>query len=406
MAPGEKQREHRPRDLGPRVYLQGSTWRADMRPWSGPDLPSDLPDRPTLRNPEAEGWPYAGSLAESEGEARKWSWHYVALYSDETRRREGGRERRPLPLLKAAEMYLRHRRAAVAYNTFSSDRSSINHLIEHLGRSASTGDLKADDLQEYADDLVLDGYQTSTARTICKGWRAFGRWWFGETAGPLGAVKPPALLKSEARGWSEDEIARLREAADRVDFARRRRPPSARLALEIGLNIGPRQQEIFALDWEGVNAERESAYIYRQMVKDGRSFVNYTKGRKARSAFVLPPFWQFYDEAARGLMLCNTDGSAIGSQSRLQKELIQRVLDTAGLNGPGVGWHSLRHTYSRLCLEEYQVTLDELSMFLGHASRAVTEQIYGHYAPSRAIDNVRERVRRAGERPQSLKVMK
>jgi site-specific recombinase XerD len=56
---------------------------------------------------------------------------------------------------------------------------------------------------------------------------------------------------------------------------------------------------------------------------------------------------------------------------------MRELLDAAKLNRKGVGYHTGRHTYARMCLEA-GMSLEQLRMFLGHSSVRTTEDSYGH----------------------------
>ena len=65
------------------------------------------------------------------------------------------------------------------------------------------------------------------------------------------------------------------------------------------------------------------------------------------------------------------------------------TLKDAGLNGPGVGWHALRHTYARLFLEATR-DIRLLQASLGHASVTTTEASYNWLLPERAAEMARD----------------
>lgn len=386
------QRRHRPDELGPRLFKRGRWWAADLRPWAD----QGLPDRPTLRDPQAPGWPDAGDRTEGAEIARAWAEAYVAVYRDERRRKHLGLARRPEALDAAVRKFLDQRRLRVAHNTWSATRTACRHLLEYAGATRSTGDVTAALLQEMFEDLVRLGYAASTLETLRNGLSTFCEYLGHGALNAARAVELPDPGEPDPRAWSDDELEELRKAADKVDFVRRGRAPSARFALETGVGMGPRQQELFALEFERINPRKRGIRIYRQLLKDGHGFT-LLKGKAARTAFILPFWWDYFEPGRRGLVLCNADGSVIGGRSRIQRELIQRVYDTAGLNAPGLGWHTLRHTYARLCLERYEISLAQLQLFLGHKSIAVTQKRYGHYSEESALENARARVYGEGE---------
>lgn len=61
------------------------------------------------------------------------------------------------------------------------------------------------------------------------------------------------------------------------------------------------------------------------------------------------------------------------------REALRRALRAAGIRRP-VRLHDLRHTYASLALHR-GVPLLTVSRQLGHASIAVTADVYGHLAP-------------------------
>jgi integrase len=71
--------------------------------------------------------------------------------------------------------------------------------------------------------------------------------------------------------------------------------------------------------------------------------------------------------------------------------MIQRILDTAGLNEMGVGWHSLRHTYAKRFID-MGGRIQELQKSLGHSSIQTTEQVYGHFEDEDAARMARQRI--------------
>jgi integrase len=54
------------------------------------------------------------------------------------------------------------------------------------------------------------------------------------------------------------------------------------------------------------------------------------------------------------------------------------ILDLAGLNEDGVGYHSFRHTYARIFIESGG-RFEELQKSLRHSSIVTTETLYGHF---------------------------
>ncbi len=161
-----------------------------------------------------------------------------------------------------------------------------------------------------------------------------------------------------------------------------------RLSVELAIATGLRQGELFALKWESFNEREKTVRITIQVEKDtGRK--KHLKGKNARTALVLPSWWEFYDTNKNGRVLGGRKGQVL--VTRMQRLLVNRVLDTAGLNDVGIGWHSFRHTYARLFIE-MGGRLEELQKSLGHHSIRTTEREYGHFHEDVAAKLARMRI--------------
>lgn len=348
------------------------------RGWVAADLRPFGLGRPTLRDPEHAHWPRGGPRTDSLIVARTW----VGAYLEQVHRL-GRRPANAVPRkLKAAfQEFERHRATTVETNTQGTDRTVRGHLLAHFGDIAVTDAAAA--LQGFFDYLGRRGHVPSTIGAYSHSVFAFLEW-----AGvPWPRVKLPEIPESQARFWSDAEIVRLREGADYVG-------PQARLALELLLGTGARQQELFALSWSALSERDRSVRITEQLEKD-YARRKPLKGKRARTALVLPSWWSFVDGAVSdwrsrvGLVLAYPDGRAI--RGRQQRKIIDRVLDAARLKETGVGFHAGRHTYGRLCLEA-GCSLEQLRVFLGHRSITTTDQIYGHLTEAAALRLGREAV--------------
>ena len=71
--------------------------------------------------------------------------------------------------------------------------------------------------------------------------------------------------------------------------------------------------------------------------------------------------------------------------------MITRVLDTAGLNRTGMGWHILRHTYAREFIK-MGGHFEKLQKSLGHKIIMVTEDRYGHFHEDVAVKLAGKRI--------------
>ena len=371
-------RPHRPHQLGPRVYRDPNSrwWKTDLRPWGQ--------KRVTMRNPRSQGWPERGDRTEIEEVAHKWKWDYLALIHDESRSRGLGLQK-PYPTLQeGTERYLMHRLNTVERMTWSADRTAVNHLRDRFPLKRSMDRIEVGDMRAFVDEMLEQGYKPSTLGTYIASWRRLFVH-YGDY-NPCANLELPNPGKTDVATFGANEVERVLAAANTVDRLQVGRVPSARLSVGIGLYMGLRQGEIFALCWEDVDSGTKTVRVQWQQPKD-RPEPKPTKGKYARTALILPGWWS---DKQRGFgLMVGRDGRPSGS--RTQSHLITRVLDTAGLNEIGRGWHILRHTYSRMFLESGG-SLEQLQKSLGHSSITTTEAAYAHLREDTAARLARERI--------------
>lgn len=337
-----------------------------------------------MRNPEDPGWPIRGERTEHRDIAEEWKWRYLRAATDDRRRRLLNLGPAPRSLREAVEAFLDHREVTVQRATYGGDHTAMGHLLRHFNGSLAVESIEAHEVQALFSHLVDKGYKPTTLRTYLKAVSVFFRWY--GSYDPSARVELPDPGKRDVVTWTDEEVERIREAAD-VVTQQQPGSPSARLAVEIGLNMGLRQSEIFALHREWVSSKHKTARIQLQVERDRRR-LKPLKGKHARTAHILPDYWAFH-EPGFGLMLPAQDGGPVASKSQWQ--MITRVLDTAGLNSIGAGWHSLRHTYARRYIE-CGSEIQHLQMSLGHASIATTEREYGHFRADSAAELARLRI--------------
>lgn len=335
-----------------------------------------------MRNPEAAGWPERGERTSDPEAAARWAWAYLDLVRSEHRSRVL-KLPKDLRLGDAVKRYLDHRLATMERNTWGADRTALNHLLDRFAVHRRLHSIENTDLQELLETLLRAEYQPSTVFTYRKSWQTFFLW-----CGPHDPVKDTWMAevhREDCRTFEPDELVRLRTAADRVTA--QRAEPSARLAVELALTMGLRQGEVFALRWEAIDPETRSVRVRWQIPKDSTTPKG-LKGKASRTSLVLPEWWAWMRPGASGY-ICGRDGKPIGT--RTQRELITRVLDTAGLNETGLGWHVLRHTYARHFIERGG-RFEELQKSLGHRSITTTEEVYGHFHEDVAVHLAGKRI--------------
>lgn len=332
-----------------------------------------------MHDPAAPGWPDVGRRTDSEAEAEAWAPAYLDSLP------AGPRPVDPETLAEAVKEYLEHRKGAVERATWSSDRTATGHLLDRLGSSRRLDSIDKRDLQRIVDSLLASGFQPSTIRTYVGQWGPFFEWW-GWSMPRLKVTSRVDAPPNEIEVLTEAEIVKLFEAARKVDGQKIGQFPSAVLACGIGLYMGLRQGEIFALRWSDIDTEKRTVRVRWQVPKDSTD-LRPTKGKLARAALILPGWWELHRTDAVGFMV-GRKGRPVST--RTQRNLITRTLDTAGLNAAGRGWHVLRHTYAVAFLDAGG-TLEELQRSFGHASITTTAR-YDHWKSEQAAAKASARI--------------
>lgn len=224
------------------------------------------------------------------------------------------------------------------------------------------------------------------------------------------AVNPVEALEvkpdrehAESPYFTDDEIPVL--LASTEDFDR----PLVEFALLTGMRLG----ELIALRWGNVNLTEGVVYV-REAYTDGIG-VNEpkTKGSKrtvrlsSQAQTLLGRLWSKTASEDDVVFPPSADAPTLDGFRRgntVLKVVLLPAMEKAGIPRSGEhldpptdrdrGFHSLRHTYARLVLENGG-ELEWLSRQLGHSSTAVTQNIYGHWSRDAARRQV-ERLEAAG----------
>lgn len=335
-----------------------------------------------MRDPRHSGWPDEGERTSDEQVARRWAWAYLdrmrGQHKDRVLRRKPSRT-----LGDAVIAYLAHRDRTVEPATAQNDRSALSHLLDAHRAGKRVETLRPADFQTLADGLLDRGYKVTTVATYVGQLSGFAQW----ANVDMGEVALPNPGTVDLVAWDEEERERIRWAAARVDETQVGKFPTARIAVELGLSTGLRQGELFALRWDAIDIESRTVRVQWQAPKDRRT-LKPLKGKRARTALVLPGWWTWHRAEGDGFIL-HYKGRQVNT--RTQRNLITRVLDTAGLNEMGAGWHRTRHSYAREFIERGGL-IQELAVSLGHSSVTITEQSYGHFMESVAVGLARQKI--------------
>lgn len=351
-----RQRPHKPDELGPRLYRNhNDDICIDLRPWGG--------GRKTVRDPSSSPhWPRRGRKPETEREAARWTWDYVAHVEGKT----AAPSARFKELSHATRAFLADRKGRDPYNTFKARRTAVRHLNAEFGQSAPVKSILPEDVHDLTSRLIQEGYSPRTIRSYVQGFKQFFEWVGMDSM--TDSIEVPKDRTEGVTVWTDIEIAKLRAAAG----------PGDRLIVEALLCTGARVGEGWALRWEDFDAVNKIVRIRRQVTPgDSGNGTKPTKSGRARVALVHPDFWRWYEPGAEGPLF---EPSARTTRTKTIKAILVR----AGLKKTGVLAHVFRHTYARRFLSGGG-SLEALQVFLGHSSIMTTQQYYGHFAAPAAV---------------------
>jgi integrase len=196
---------------------------------------------------------------------------------------------------------------------------------------------------------------------------------------PSDAANPPSAKAAKApkmQTWSKDQLrAFLDHVGDDRLFA----------AWRLLATTGMRRGELMALRWPNVDLDAGRVEIEdsktgagRNVALDSETAAALRAHRKAQAAEKLA-LGPAYDD--QGLVFCREDGVPLWAQSL--SRMFKRHAADAGL--PPIRLHDLRHTHATLALRA-GVHPKVVQERLGHASIAITLDIYSHVNPAMQED--------------------
>jgi integrase len=206
------------------------------------------------------------------------------------------------------------------------------------------------------------------------------------------ACKLPDPGERDVEPWDDAELARLRTAADQMDLephAATSPLRSFRLMVECALATGCRIAELGALEWSLFDADERTVRVRWQVPDGAGTSLQPLKGRRARTALVLPSWWPYHDVNGSGRVILKPGVASVSH--RTLGRWWDRVIARANLTHHGCCAHTARHTYARLALE-MGARLEELQKFLGHSSIRTTEFYYGWLTESSATTMAGSRI--------------
>jgi integrase len=243
-------------------------------------------------------------------------------------------------------------------------------------------------VQRLYSTLAQRGLSTTTIRLVraplhqaLKQAAAFGL----ISKNPAEHVKPPKAKRKEMQALTPDEVGRFLVAA---------REDKLYALWFLLLTTGLRPQEARALRWTDLEGDQLRIQRALSQVSAGRSEIASTKRERSNRTVILPPMLvstlaehrqRQREEILRrgptyrraGLMFANSTGTPL-QHTRIYKRW-KALLEKAGL--PPVRLYDARHTHAT-CLLAEGVNAKLVQERLGHASVALTLNIYSHVLPT------------------------
>jgi len=194
---------------------------------------------------------------------------------------------------------------------------------------------------------------------------------------------PPRVERQEVIALTAEEVRAL------LTFVRGDRWEAL---IATALATGMRQGELLGLKWADVNLTGQKLHVQRQLQRDGTygepktakgrrtidlpascvTFLKEHRRRQTEERLLVGPEWQQTD-----LVFCTHQGKTLGHRNVLRA--FKLIMLRAGL--PDVPFHALRHTAATLLLTQ-GVHPKVVQERLGHATIAMTLDIYSHLIPS------------------------
>jgi len=333
-----------------------------------------------MRDPATPGWPGAGvgPRTQNPAMAERWRAEYEKHYQSERDRAHQDLTGQYTSLREAAKAWWKHREAQNEESTVSNSRTALTHLMEWVSEELHPSAVGSAQVQSLWDELLREGYDSSTVRNLRHQVSAFFTW-LGLDPNPVSKTKVPKKEKTEHEVWSPDQRQKIRDAADALD-EEDRKGPRRRVLVELLFAFGPRIQEAAAARWEWISKPSRTVRVIEQISRRSNK-PRGLKENQSRTAVVLQEWWEFHEPGRTGLILPGSDGRPI--PYRTLYGYVREVLERAGLKKQGEAAHQFRHTYAFLFLERGG-TMEQLQKSLGHQRITTTQDHYDHFRSDHA----------------------
>ena len=288
------------------------------------------------------------------------------------------------------ESYKSHSIKEASYDRLE---TSIDALRDYPIAHKPIGEIVADDIQDYVNQLTAYGYAVTTIkkqmRIVTAPLRHAAAQHRIPTDPTAGVVLPTnTQVKKQPRkieAYTEEEQAKLKPV-----LATHHRPGYA--AIELMIETGMRVGEVLALDWHNVNLGRKTVRINATVVRlanKKQAFVQ--SDAKSESSNRTIHLSKRAMEILTELKARSMDAWVFSGQDnqRLTYEALrwQTLKATEEAKVPYKGMHVFRHTFATNCFYR-GCNVKVLSKLLGHADVNITYNTYIHLFGD-AIDEMR-----------------
>ena len=199
------------------------------------------------------------------------------------------------------------------------------------------------------------------------------------------ATNPPAPAKREMRVWDKESRTKFFQAIEEQKYSD---------LLRFTMATGLRRGEVCGLRWEYVDFIGHQIHVYKKIIRiSGIGLVkSEPKTEKSKRTVIMSPFLEellrkvqgtqigqkdYLEDAwvNSGHVFTQEDGRAIDPD--LITKAFKKMVKEVGV--PHLTPHGLRHQYAT-ATREAGIEMDIISKNMGHASVAITADIYAHLA--------------------------
>lgn len=279
----------------------------------------------------------------------------------------------------------RYKLNSVKPATYDRLETSLKALLNYKIAYMDVGEIRTEDLQEFVNSMVADGYALSSIKKQFHLVTAYLK--FANTEGLIprpiyNNVKLPAQSvvkkkKREIQSYSRPEQIALKKGLrtkSRIGYA------AALLMMETGLRVG----ECLALTWGDVLWERKALRVDKTLIRiankhrmevqnEAKSFTSNRTIPLSTEAYSLLDGLFENAEGSSGYIFSGEGGMPISYEALRYQ--IQMACKEAKV--PYKGQHVFRHTFATNCYNR-GCDVKILSKLLGHADVAITYNTYIH----------------------------